>query len=124
MSPDPGSCSREIELVQSLHDQDDRAAITQRLLYFKTLITFVDAGDFKRGGRSSPDQNLIVAGNHLLCTGSEPQSGSTHAFMQFSGLKRSPAIFVMSDPSAFMVKMSALCNESPPWKAIFVPSGE
>ena len=54
-------------------------------------------------------------------TGSAPQSDMTQLPKQFS--TRWFVIFAMSDPSAFIVKMSALCGESPS-KAIFFPSGE
>jgi len=54
-------------------------------------------------------------------TGSAPQSAMTQLPPQFS--TRLFVIFVMSDPSAFIVKMLALPSESPS-KAIFFPSGE
>ena len=72
--------------------------------------------------RCEGSEMVCLTKNRFQSTGSAPQSDMTQLpKKQFS--TRWFVIFVMSDPSAFIVKMSALCGESPS-KAIFFPSGE
>ena|ERR1700735_5648105 len=84
--------------------------------------------------RLADDRNLIVKRHvdttlgqfetrlaRYHSTGFAPQSDITQLPPQFS--TRLFVIFVMFDPSSFIVKMSALPCESPS-KAIFFPSGE
>jgi hypothetical protein len=73
--------------------------------------------DVRRG------QNDLSGKKAFHSTGFAPQSAMRQLPKQLSSSTRSAAIFVISDPSAFIVKMLALSSESPR-KAIFLPSGE